>query len=746
MGLLAKSDGESLYEHSIATYINGMKIISMLPCSREEREELKSLSSLPLLLHDIGKASIGFQNALKNSSNWGGRRHEIISASFLQEFNLKEEQIFAVITHHREIMYSNGKKTLPDNQIDQINGDTDVLKDMKIQFEANEEEIRILLKELFNYINMNYEINIRLKDGLGLKEMWLDGSVSSRYAQRTNISEEKRKLASKLRGIVKAADHVASSHYNLIDQVDMKKIQITKYPLRYFQKRCSQCDKSILLVAPTGSGKTEAVLLWAQNNHIENARLFYVLPYQASINAMHRRLVEVFNESKVGVLHSNTISYLYNLQGLEELKLECQNKAEILASLAREIYFPIRVCTPHQLLRFGLKGSGWEYLYLELQNSLIIYDEIHAFQPRIVGLTLAMAKLLKKFGAKIAFASATFPDFLKVLIKEKLGEMEEIAPAKEFISDKMCLEEFISDQEILNRKRHKIIVINGNLMSNVDIIKKEIIKGKKILVIANHVNTAQILYEELKFYKPMLLHSRFNKKDRREKEKTLISKEAQPNLVIATQVIEVSLDIDYDIMFTEPAPIDALSQRFGRINRTGLREPSDIFVLKEQVSKHNLYNKERTKKTLELLENILNPIGELDLVNITNSVYGKGYTEEEMAEFKLGYENDEIQQFENNLIAGVSREWIDDMLNKTDGSCEVLPINDLDEYQSLMKQGLWVEANELLINVRYNMINDNICNVWNKNEVEGRPFVVNCTYSSEKGLIIYEKPSNFDFD
>ena len=58
-----------------------------------------------------------------------------------------------------------------------------------------------------------------------------------------------------------------------------------------------------------------------------------------------------------------------------------------------------------------IKGYRVGVLYLEFQNSLVIYDEIHAFQPRIAGLTLATARLLKSLGAKIAFASATFPEF-----------------------------------------------------------------------------------------------------------------------------------------------------------------------------------------------------------------------------------------------------------------------------------------------------------------------------------------------
>lgn len=728
MTLIAKSNGETLYFHSILTYKYGMKIIDMLPFSAEERKELKALSSLPLLFHDIGKSAVGFQEAIRNNSNWKGLRHEILSAVFLSQFNLKEEQIFAVITHHKDIYSSHIKKMLPEEQIDQICGDTEILQYMKEEFKKNKEEIECLCTELLNYINSNMKFSIMLKEGIGINEVWLDGINNSKYGQMRNVDIKKRILASKLRGIIKAADHLASSHYEPISQINMNRFQISKYPLREFQKKCKECDKDIILIAPTGSGKTEATLLWAQNNQKKNSRLFYVLPYQASINAMHKRLGRIFGEKNIGVLHANAVSYLYNMQTLdEEDKLDYQNKVKNLAGLAREIYYPVRICTPHQLLRLGLKGQGWEYLYLEMTNSLIIYDEIHAFQPRIVGLTLATAKLAKKLGTKIAFASATFPEFLKNLIIDKLKDIEVIMPSENYKTDKV----------ILNKKRHNVIILQGNLEDNLKLIIEEINKGKRALIITNHVKSAQEIYDRLKQYNPILLHSRFNKRDRRDKENKLLD-ENKPKAVIATQVIEVSLDIDYEVMFTEPAPIDALTQRFGRINRKGERKPGNIYILKEQLSIHNLYNKERVKRTIELLSTIRNPLSEKDLLDITNIVYKGGYTEEEMEQFELGFNNEEILDFERNLIAGISRQWVSEVKDTIDGNCEVIPISYLDEYENLINKGLWIEAKDLFVSVKYNLVRNKISEI---NDI----LVANCIYDSNKGLIVKEKPSNFGF-
>ncbi len=63
----------------------------------------------------------------------------------------------------------------------------------------------------------------------------------------------------------------------------------------------------------------------------------------------------------------------------------------------------------------------------------------------------------------------------------------------------------------------------------------------------------------------------------------LPAQERQPGLVVATQVVEVSLDVDFDVIVTSCAPLDALAQRFGRVNRTGARPPADVIVCQAEM-------------------------------------------------------------------------------------------------------------------------------------------------------------------
>ena len=103
--------------------------------------------------------------------------------------------------------------------------------------------------------------------------------------------------------------------------------------------------------------------------------------------------------------------------------------------------------------------------------------------------------------------------------------------------------------------------------------------GRSVLVVCNLVDHAQEAYDRIRDelneanIRTELLHGRFNMRDRSKKEQIIrdatgsTSDARCPIVLVATQAVEVSLDIDLDTIYTEPAPLEALVQRFGRINR-----------------------------------------------------------------------------------------------------------------------------------------------------------------------------------
>jgi len=168
--------------------------------------------------------------------------------------------------------------------------------------------------------------------------------------------------------------------------------------------------------------------------------------------------------------------------------------------------------------------------------------------------------LIEENDAKILIMSATMPSFLKDM----------------FLDDLHIENEIVMDKKELSRYlRHKCNIIDGDILENIDLIIKRLQNKEKVLIVCNTVNRAQDVYKLLRnqVNDSALLHGRFILKDREAIEKNL----ENLNLLVGTQVIEVSLDIDYDVCFSEPAPIDALIQRFGRINR---RKNSDGLPLK----------------------------------------------------------------------------------------------------------------------------------------------------------------------
>src|SRR5690606_39865403 len=123
-----------------------------------------------------------------------------------------------------------------------------------------------------------------------------------------------------IRALLIAADHLGSARmedsipkYKALKIADFqpKKDDIV-FPFRPFQKVLQNIKTDVILHAPTGSGKTEAALSWIYANQTKNSRLFYLLPYTASINAMVGRLQKIYGEDKVTALHSKTLDFFYN--------------------------------------------------------------------------------------------------------------------------------------------------------------------------------------------------------------------------------------------------------------------------------------------------------------------------------------------------------------------------------------------------------------------------------------------------
>lgn len=748
MDLLAKSSGETLTDHTISCLNAAKALLTSLPLLDEAKQDLESQVLLAVAFHDLGKAASGFQRVLRGEQkDWGGKRHEILSAALASSLpNIPQAALLAILTHHKDIpadgLSSPGYGCLPSEQIPWPDELTPAWREMAKEWLENRELLEQQWLKICRVLGRDDLVELRLDlTPLALERAWTNRTTGKRGQLRV-IPFAQRYQASLVRGLTVAADHLGSADYAPPDMPDLKSFQVLRQDPRPFQTRAGDTEGSAILRAPTGSGKTEAAMLWAQRNQRPHGRLFYILPYTASINAMYRRLGPgrsreqpgIFGAHNVGLLHSRASAALYDMMaayGDECSRLGRQENAKTLASLAREMWFPIRVCTPHQILRCMLRGKGWEMMLAEFPAACFVFDEVHAYDPRMVGLMLATAKATSQRGARILFLSATLPEFLEELIFEAIGQIPVVVPDR---TERR-------DREILDRKRHVLELRKGKLTDNLEAIIQAVQSSPSTLVVCNHVRTAQELFDSLEARLgsgAVLLHSRFNQEDRNRVEASL-SDCPLPRLLIATQAVEVSLDLDFDQAFLEPAPIDALVQRMGRVNRSGNRPPAKVVVFQDQVNPNRLYcachsdihdSGCRVRRSLEEFCRIRNPVSEGDLVAAANHVYADGYQERAKQAFEEGFNHPDLSEFESRLLAGSHQDWVQEVIDRADGTVEVLPNCLAEQHEARRKDGLWIEANALLVPVRVRSIG----RLRSKLDMSSDPWVIHAPYSSRCGL------------
>lgn len=353
---------------------------------------------------------------------------------------------------------------------------------------------------------------------------------------------------------MKAADHFGSAFMvetekqtrNLFEIPDLsfyrdKKRGNELYPLSGID--VSDPRKHTLVIAPTGAGKTDFLL---KRTH---GRVFYTLPFQASINAMWKRFKDTIPTKDIRLLHAT--SKIVVGKNLEE---------QILQPLAGS---SVKVLTPHQLAAIIFGTAGYESMMLDVEGCDVILDEVHTYSDYSQAMVLEIVKALLILNCRIHIGTATMPSVLYNQLLSMLGGNESVYEVK------------LSNDILRTFNRHQIFKVEDE--SEIDeLLQDAFSKNEKVLVVYNTVKKAQesfgIFEEKYPDVKRLLIHSRFKRGDRFARELTLKkdfdeSKVNKPCLVVSTQVVEVSLDISFDRMITMGAPLDSLIQRFGRVNR-----------------------------------------------------------------------------------------------------------------------------------------------------------------------------------
>ena len=563
-----------------------------------DKFELLVLSAA--VFHDLGKATDLFQAMLDNVVPLGKKvhpvRHEVLSALLTSQIEspLKPwvQEIYKPYGEEFPWMISwvTGGHHLKLHQ-DQphLKKETDRLvrkqgTPSSLIFFGNHLDIQELLNMIPGIIGLNAEtpslenLSIYLEEEDDLQASNLESLVldyirtSERFAR--GLSREEQKLLAFAKAVLIAADVAGSAltpdttdpqqeltaalsqTLSTRDLEEVIKLKLKGDILRNFQERIAQSTDSVTLtIAGCGSGKTLAAYAWAQRRAVSR-KLFFCYPTTGTASAGFEDYLLAQSSIERTLIHGRSQVDLERLLGTPEDNIMEENQR--LASLKA---WPQQViaCTADTVLGLIQNQRRGLFSFPAIASGAFVFDEIHNYDAKLFG---ALLNFLDTFShAPALLMSASIPpgrlEQLRKVLGHRLGEA---------ISGESKIEAL--DRYILKwQNKHEDCWTK---------IQAALRAEKKVLWVANTIfdsssSGAVQVYDQAneKTLGPVLYHSRFRYRDRVDRQDNVLKlfEQQGPALVIATQVCEMSLDIDADLLVTALAPFPALIQRLGRLNR-----------------------------------------------------------------------------------------------------------------------------------------------------------------------------------
>ena len=560
------------------------------------------------LLHDWGKANDGFQGMLQGQ----GRqliRHEHLSALLIHlptvtewlsgRRDLDQDIILAaVVTHHLRASYET---------LGQPRGETD----LAVRVLCEEESFQDLLKEIAARLELAWPANHDVEPVWSFEPQAGDVDLRSRFRDlkrrldefdyALEADEPRRRLLWAVRSSLISADAAGSglireghSVTRWIDEAFDRSRLLDGRAIRTlvvdpqvqalsdrglwrdwnaFQQACDDLPDRALLLAPCGSGKTLAAWRWiaARLDVKHAARVIFLYPTRGTATEGFRDYVSWAPEADAALVHGTST---YDLEGLFEDAGDDPRRGRSYESDAKLFalsQWPKRIfaATVDQFFAFMQYGYAPMCHLPLLVDSVVVVDEVHSFDR---GMFSALQDFLQTFDVPVLCMTATLPPERQELLE---GCGLRVYP-QEMPDDLRRSAEY---------PRYAIRTIASDAAEQH--VREALAVGKRVLWVLNTVPAAQAaaasVASDAEADRLMVgdvplfcYHSRFKLEDRTRQHRAVVSafksgtSAPRAVLAIATQVCEMSLDLDAEVLVTAQAPVPSLIQRMGRCCREAL--------------------------------------------------------------------------------------------------------------------------------------------------------------------------------
>jgi CRISPR-associated endonuclease/helicase Cas3 len=337
------------------------------------------------------------------------------------------------------------------------------------------------------------------------------------------------------------------------------------FSLLEFQRRAAGLGPRAVLLAACGAGKTLAAWQWAEAQVRERdlGRVIFLYPTRGTATEGFRDYVGWAAEDEAALVHGTS---RYELEAMRANPAESTGDKRYIDEAAERLfalglwsrrYFS---ATVDQFLSFMEHGYTSTCLLPVLADSALVIDEVHSFSRHMFD---TLVGFLRAFDVPVLCMTATLP-------RSRREELEaaglRVYPSAE---DRAALAD-LEQQE--NHPRYRLESVEDEARA-LAVAREAHAAGQRVLWVVNQVSRCQSLAERLSAEPGedvLCYHSRFRLRDRQRAHQRTVEafkQSTRPALAVTTQVCEMSLDLDADVLITEVAPVSALVQRFGRANR-----------------------------------------------------------------------------------------------------------------------------------------------------------------------------------